>query len=648
MRSAFFRAGLVVLIACGSLIAIFVLAIASLRNSERQRQPPPVHDTAIPRRIVAGDQLDVWWDGLPGDLLERSHPTGTVSNIHPSDYVGSDACKQCHERNHESWTSHPHHWMNAAANSATVKGDFSGKKLITYRGTQASFGRDGEGYWMRLERGEAHRTYEITQTIGSRYFQYYVGKQTQGPEPKSHHFYSKEHVLPFGYWLSAKQWVPTVHIGPELPDEERPDSFSPPDKEPFYAEYAAGCNYCHTTFPLADMFARSAHRMGEHAPTPLHWSLRGYLEESHPEMVNLVSTLLDRRAEMMSLSETDSKQSEMKDRNVVPNPMTDWEASKYGVSFGISCEACHLGGREHVESGGKVPPKFFPSSPYLYAEHKGTWLDFGRTHENVNWACGRCHTGGRPQYAAGMATWNSVEYTDAMRGSCYSRLRCIDCHNPHRATGPKWSHSADHDDSLCLKCHEKFQPDKERIGHTHHPLGSQGARCMNCHMPRINEGLEGMVRTHMIYSPNRTDMIEANHPNACNQCHTQQPIDWTLRYLSDWYGTKFDPGKIATNYAADEKGVAFHWLESKNTAVRMVGVDSLLRARDLGALPQLFNALDDPYLLNRQFASRGLEDLLDTRLSSFGYQFYMSKEERRGPLAELRSRFIDSKRLSSP
>src|SRR5215467_13933300 len=29
------------------------------------------------------------------------------------------------------------------------------------------------------------------------------------------------YVLPFGYWLSAKQWVPTVHIGPELPDEER-------------------------------------------------------------------------------------------------------------------------------------------------------------------------------------------------------------------------------------------------------------------------------------------------------------------------------------------------------------------------------------------------------------------------------------------
>jgi predicted CXXCH cytochrome family protein len=533
--------------------------------------------------------------------------------------------------------------MNAAANSSTVKGDFSGTASITYRGTQGTFGLDGENYRMRLERAGARRTYVITQTIGSRYFQYYVGKQTEGPEPKSHHFYSKEHVLPFGWWLSAKQWVPTVHIGTELPDEERPDSFNPPDKAPFYAEYAAGCNYCHTTFPLADMFARSAHRMGEHAPFPMHWSLRDYLEESHPEMVGLVSTLLNRRAEMPSSAELNASPPDMNDRSVARNPMTDWEASKYGVSLGVSCEACHLGGREHVESGGKVLPKFFPSSPHLYVQGKSGSLDFGRTHDNVNWACGRCHTGGRPKYAGGMATWNSVEYADAMRGSCYSQLKCIDCHNPHQATGPKWSLTADQDDALCLKCHQTLRPEAERSRHTHHLMGSAGARCMNCHMPRINEGLEGMVRTHMIYSPNRSDMIEANHPNACNQCHTRRPIGWTLQYLTDWYGKKYDQLKIAANYTGGDKGVALQWLESKDTAVRMVGVDSLLRTRDLAALPRLLDALDDPYLLNRQFAGKGLEDLLNIRLSEFGYQFYMTKEERRRPLVDLRSRFLDGK-----
>src|SRR5262249_44757461 len=159
----------------------------------------------------------------------------------------------------------------------------------------------------------------------------------------------------------------------------------------------------------------------------------------------LAAEMLERRTRM-------SIAADMTDRNVMRNPMADWEASKYGVSLGITCEACHLGGKAHVESGGKVAPKFFPSSPHLFAESKETPLEFGGTHDNVNWACGRCHTGKRPQFAAGMATWNSVEYADAMRGSCYSKLRCIDCHNPHRAIGPKWPLSADADDALCLKC----------------------------------------------------------------------------------------------------------------------------------------------------------------------------------------------------
>src|SRR5262245_17862669 len=241
LRSWFFQGRWSALTACGALIGIIIAGF--LLYGRPRRKPPSVYDTTIPRTIVAGNHLVVWWDGLPGDLLARSQPTGTDSNIHPTDYVGSDTCRQCHRTNHEAWSSHPHHWMNAPASASAVKGDFSSDNLIAYRGTQASFGYDDRRYWMRLERGEARRIYEITQTIGSRYFQYYVGRQIEGPEPKSHHFYSKDHVLPFGYWISAKQWVPTVHIGPELPDEERPDSFSPPDQAPFYAEYAAGCNF---------------------------------------------------------------------------------------------------------------------------------------------------------------------------------------------------------------------------------------------------------------------------------------------------------------------------------------------------------------------------------------------------------------------
>jgi predicted CXXCH cytochrome family protein len=606
--------------------------------------PPPlgkyVPPSGLPRRDplqppleLASGRLSVWWDTLPAGSLSSSKPAGAGSNVHPADYTGPDSCKECHKSNYKAWSTHPHRWMNVLASEATVKGDFSGAAGISYRGGKASFERRDGAFIMRLERGGLRRTYRITQTIGSRFFQYYVGKQVEGPEPPEHHFFHKDHVLPFGYWLDEKEWIPIVHVGPELKDADRPDPFAPPDRGRHYAEYAASCNFCHTTFPLGDMFARRPQQMGEHAPLPMHWSMRGFLETAHPDELKTMTRMLG--------------------GEVMQNPMADWDAEHHAATFGVSCEACHLGAGEHVRSKGKVLPRFFPSSPYLFVEtaalsrSKGR-LDYGRSHDNLNWACGRCHTGGRPAFAAGMSTWNSVEYSDAARGSCYSKLRCIDCHNPHRALGPKWTASADRDDAVCLECHKQYEPAGPRLAHTHHPAGSDGARCLNCHMPRINEGLQDVVRTHMIYSPTRADMIEANHPNACNLCHTDRPIDWTLRYLKEWYNKTYDEGKLAAHYPERARPAALGWLHSDNESVRLVAADALTRARDFRALPEILGALDDPYLLNRQFAGKGLQGMLGLRLADFGYRFYMSREERRRPLDELRAKCLRETATKGP
>ncbi len=575
------------------------------------------------RQLASGRRLTVWWDSLPPRLRANTLTTGPESNIHPADYVGPEACKQCHAANYESWSHHPHRWMNALAGEGTVKGDFSGGAEFAYAGGRATFAHEGGRYLMRLQRGPVRRVYEVHQTIGARFFQYYVGKQLEGPEPKDHPFYAKDHVLPLGYWLDEKEWVPTVHIGPERPDGERPDPFNPPASGGHYAEYAFSCNYCHTTFALGDLFGRRPQQMGQNAPLTLHWSVRKYLEATRPAEMKAVEKAVEDGA----------------GRDQLHNPMADWEAPKYAVTLGVSCEACHLGGRQHVESAGRVRPAFFPRSPYLSVEIGGGELDFGRTHDNVNWACGRCHTGARPEFAAGMSTWNSVEYDDAMRGSCYSKLRCVDCHNPHRPTGPRWSLTADQDDALCLKCHGKLQAPAARAAHTHHPAGSEGARCMNCHMPRINEGLQDVVRTHMIYSPTRPDMIEANHPNACNLCHTDKPIDWTLARLKEWYGKAFDEQKVAASYPERGGPVAAGWLRSDNPSVRLVAADALARTRDAHAIPPLLGALDDPYLMNRQFAERRLHEMLNVRPSEFGYRFYDDPAERRKPLADLRAKY---------
>ena len=259
--------GFLILLVVGCVAGIFIAAQLVQQDAPLQR--PEARTSTEPRlsfpphmRLAAGRKLTAWWDG-PTDLIRSRSIAGTTSNIRPVNYTGPDACAKCHPGNFEDWSHHPHRWMNVPASSATVRADFSPGAEIAYRGGKATFRQSGGKYQMHLVRDGVARTYEITQTIGSRFYQYFVGKQTEGPEPPEHHFYHKDHVLPFGYWLAKKEWVPVVHIGPEKPDDLRPDPYRPPDRGLHYAEYAASCNYCHTTFALGDLMARRPEQLGE-------------------------------------------------------------------------------------------------------------------------------------------------------------------------------------------------------------------------------------------------------------------------------------------------------------------------------------------------------------------------------------------------
>ncbi len=330
--------------------------------------------------------------------------------------------------------------MNAVANEKSVKGDFSGQASIEFWGGHAEFYQANGQNRMRLEKDRVERVYAISRTIGSRFFQYYVGRQVVGPEPEQHMFFQVDHVLPFGYWLDRNEWIPVVHLGPEMTDDQRFDPYlAPPEIRPYFADYSQHCNVCHTTFPLGDLMSSRAGQIGRYAPHEMQFFLSEYLKDARPD-------IWDGSRDPWMLSDESLS-------NLTRAVREDAPAN--AVTLGVSCEACHLGSKAHAE-GKLKKPQFFPSSPYLQ-KTSDSKIDAGRTRENVNWACGRCHTGKRPQFAAGMTTWNSVEFDDAMRGGCYSRLTCVDCHDPHTGIGPQWKPTPAEDDAKCLKCHERFK-----------------------------------------------------------------------------------------------------------------------------------------------------------------------------------------------
>ncbi len=612
-------------------------AVAKLVEAQRRVLDQRLKDR--PRSLLAmpdGAPHPVfWWDQAPARVREESVSPGPFSNIRLADYAGPEACRPCHADKYEAWSLHSHRRMNAEAGPDTVKGDFSSHAEIQYRGGRASFERLDGAYWMRLQRGESKRVYRIERTIGSRFFQYYVGRLVVGPEPPSHPVRNVDHVLPFGYWIDQSEWVPIVHIDQESPDQERVDPFVAPST----IQYDYSCSACHTTRPIGDWMLRTDGRLrlAQFSPREISFWISGYLKETHPELVDPA-----RPTSSFSLTEV---------RRVLDDGINSLPAKGNSVVLGVSCEACHNGAKRHVELSREREtsqrPLFFPSSPDLFIRTDETpdqiW---GRTPRNLNWICARCHSGSRPHFAGGMDTWNSTEYSDAARGFCYDGgsapgkpgLTCVTCHDPHHTIGKKWARSPDLDDSKCLACHKRLEPEAERVRHTRHRSGSEGSRCMNCHMPRINEGMQDVVRTHRIFNPTNPAMIEANQPNACNLCHLDKPIDWTLGYLREWYGHTYAESKLRASYPRRSEPVGLGWLDSPHESTRLVAAETLGRSGARWALPELVERLDDPYLLNRQFTQQAVERLLEVDLTvRFGYRFHQFQNERRGPLEKIRA-----------
>jgi hypothetical protein len=326
---------------------------------------------------------------------------------------------------------------------------------------------------------------------------------------------------------------------------------------------------------------------------------------------------------------------------------------EFAAELGVSCEACHNGLKFHVENP-KIPPRFFPSSPHvLLGKDKSEKELFGRTTKNVNWACARCHTGQRTYFAGGMSTWNSTEYSDAVKGHCYTvakdgkgptkSLTCIHCHDPHEAIGKKWKPSPRENDQSCIECHQQYKSNEAIAAHTHHQVDSAGSRCMNCHMPKVNEGLQDVVRTHLIFSPTEPKTLSRNHPNACNLCHLDKNVDWTIDRLAEWYSldkATISEASLKANYLKRNEPVGLGWLASEHHPTRLVAAEALTKANARWALPALIDTLDDPYLETRQFTQKGLEEMLGRRLSDFGYRFWLMKDERQVPLMRMRNELL--------
>ena len=458
--------------------------------------------------------------------------------------------------------------LHRTMNQRAEGGAILGKAAtVDYAGGTMTF--DPRAATMTLVRGDRRVRYKVTRTIGTRGLQEYVGIADGKTE---------EVRLPFAWWPRRTSWYPQPYFDPWL-DEA---AFDP------YVEvvdpWATRCPWCHSTYPFAQRIARSVRGVGH--------GLEQFFEVADPP------------------------------------PALDRLKVDDQVTVGISCESCHLGGRAHADG---APIHFVPigATPRDGAPRLTTFAAERSDPLIVNRVCAQCHSGPSPRFPDGSASRNSSEALDLATSQCVAR--CVDCHDPHRADS-----RLDEAKSIaaCIRCHA----DRATNSATgvaggagdHAGAGHDKTSCLDCHMPKIVMGIDRHVRTHRIGSPTDRRMLAAAAPNACNVCHLDRTIEWTVAELRDRYGVKRDPRPWSYLDSVGET-----WLASREPAVRLIAAAAYARSPlRKSALPELLGLLDDPLAYVRVWAVFALEDALGRRVTEYDPMAPIA--DRRRQLAVLR------------
>lgn len=221
-------------------------------------------------------------------------------------------------------------------------------------------------------------------------------------------------------------------------------------------------------------------------------------------------------------------------------------------------------------------------------------------------------------------------------------MSCVHCHDPHKTVGLKWADSPQEDDAKCLTCHSQFNEQEQRLAHTHHASGD-GSHCMDCHMPHTNEGLGRMVRTHRIVNPIDRRLIEANQVTACNLCHLDKSIDWTIDTLKKWYDPHIalSAEAMAKNYRDRTAPVVHEWIKNSHPPTRIATAGAIARRKATFTLPDLLDQLAvENYGYNARMMQKAADELLGLKLRDLGFMYHFPQDRRQAVMSELKPRLL--------
>ena len=415
----------------------------------------------------------------PDTGAPSSSPVAVAASREPAAWVDEAGCAGCHAAAAAAWRGSHHAHAMAAPGPDTVKGDFRGTRFV-HRGVETRFSmRDGRPS-VRTDGPDGRPAeFEVAWTFGWSPLQQYLIAMPGG----------RLQALQVAWDETKRRWY---HL--------RPDERTPP----------------------GDV---------------LHWT--GRYQNANTMCLSCHVTGWEKRYDASA----------------------DAFASTW-VQPNVGCQACHGPGGRHVEwARAKAEGRTPPPTP---GERAGLVVDVAAAGPRGQVeGCSSCHsrrtelTASAPPGAPRLDHFlpallappayhvDGQQREEVFVDGSYRQTRmyqagvtCTHCHDAHDGRTKLKG------DALCTQCHAptpnpafpKAAGRFDARSHHFHPEGSDGARCVACHMPSTTYMGVQARPDHSIRVPRPDLSVKLGTPNACTQCHTDRDAAWAAERVARWYG----------------------------------------------------------------------------------------------------------------